>query len=103
MPRRCNFGFHSVGSRSEVELWRSVGILEEEEDADVYEAPVGMQLGRIGRGDGGAELGGEIVGVVAPAERERGLQESFRRHLSTWLEEKYKNYQIAQVTHASLQ
>lgn len=58
-----------------------MGILEEEDDADVYDAPVGMRLGRIGRGEGGADVDGETVEVIAPAEKERGLRESLRRQL----------------------
>jgi hypothetical protein len=42
-----------------------------------------MRAGRMGRGGGeeGREAGGVVEGVIAPAERERGLQESLRRHL----------------------
>lgn len=81
MPRRCIFGFHSVGSRSDLALWRSAGILEEQEEVEAIEAPVGMRLGRSGRGEEGVDVGGEIEGVIACAERERGLQESFLRQL----------------------
>lgn len=81
MPRRCNFGFHSVGSRSDLASWMSGGILEETEAVDSNEAPVGMRLGRIIRGEEGAEDGGEIGGLIASAERERGLEESLRRQL----------------------
>lgn len=57
---------------------------EEVEEIDEWEAPVGMRVGRSGRGDEEAELGGDIEGVIAPAEREsdRGLLESFRRQAS---------------------
>jgi hypothetical protein len=50
-----------------------------EDDTDPYVDPVGILLGRIGRGAG--DDGGEFVGVIAPAEREIGLQESLRRQL----------------------
>ncbi len=40
-----------------------------------------MRAGRMGRGEEGIDVGGVVVGVIAPAERESGLQESLRRQL----------------------
>jgi hypothetical protein len=57
-----------------------VGILDEDK-VDPYEAPVGIRLGRIGRGEFGAELGGEFVDVIMPTDWESGLEESLRRQL----------------------
>ena len=64
-------------------LWSSGGILDEDEDEDVelYEAPVGIRLGRMGRGESEAEFGGMVVGVMTSAQRERGWEESLRRQL----------------------
>jgi hypothetical protein len=44
-----------------------------------------MRLGRMGRGEGGAESGVVVVGVMTPTERERGLEESLRRQLGECL------------------
>lgn len=55
-------------------------------EADVQEDPVGMRAGRMGRGeDEGVDVGGVVEGVIAPAQRESGLQESLRRQLWRWL------------------
>ena len=78
-------GFHSVGSRSDLASWESVGILM---------AGIG-RVGVIGatmvRGERGGEVGVGGEAVMAGAmvdmfvtegrEAERGLRESFRRQL----------------------
>lgn len=72
-------GFHSVGSRSVLDSWASVGIRME--GIGLVGSLVGVMGATIVRGERGGEVGGVVDMDMEGMDAERGLQESLRRQL----------------------
>lgn len=74
-------GFHSVGSRSVLASWVSVGIWME--GIVLVGTRVGVMGATIVRGERGGEVGGVVEDMLdmEGMDAERGLQESLRRQL----------------------
>lgn len=78
-------GFHSVGSRSDLAWWASLGIRIE--GIELVGTLVGVMGATMVRGERGGEVGGVVVEVMDDMlvmegmDAESGLQESLRRQL----------------------
>lgn len=96
---RCNFGFHSVGSRSDLWACWSVGIREEEEGWSWYSGREIERWYKEGRGEEGREGDGEVSRERVDAER--GFAASLRLQLRRVSSRDGVSWMT--LTHASLQ
>lgn len=97
-PVRTDFGFHSVGSRSDLNPWLSVGILVAESAVEGV-TPVGVRGCRIGRGEDGVAAGGGEADMMLAADR--GLFESLRRQASLQYRMEFEGVDIC-LSHMAL-